>query len=188
MQFRYSHTPSNLSHSSSLKNTGFAGNSANVWAFIDMQNLYQSVQEERWKINWRLFFQYLAKVHNVSRAVGFMGYVYENRWIYSRIMKAGFTIEFREVNRLADGKIEGGNCDADLTGYAMNYKYDYDKAILIGDDGDYCNTLKLLKKQNKLKLVISPHSIDKTSELIKKGIGLNFILSIQNIRTLIEHK
>jgi uncharacterized LabA/DUF88 family protein len=158
------------------------------WAFIDMQNLYKSVQDGGWKINWNLFRKYLVNYHNVTTAVVFMGYIKKYDGIYTRIKKAGFIIEFREVSQKNNGIIDGGNVDADLAAYMMDYKRDYDKAILIADDGDYTNTIRSLVRQNKLKTIISSHPIKSTSKLIRKEVSPNLILSIDSIRNLVELK
>ncbi len=84
------------------------------WAFIDMQNLYKGVQERGWKIQWESFRQYLLKEHNVTRALVFMGYIEENTSLYRRLWEAGFNTQFREVRKLEDGSIDGGNIDVDL--------------------------------------------------------------------------
>ncbi len=156
------------------------------WAFIDMQNLYQGVQEYGWRIDWSFFRKYLRDVYSVSKAVVFMGYLKEFEGLYISLRRAGFVLEFREVRRMADGTIDGGNVDADLASYVMDYKTAYSKAIIVADDGDYCRTVKSLSRQNKLKLIISSHTIKNTSEMIKQAIGRNRIVSIHAIRNLIE--
>ncbi len=160
----------------------------NNWAFIDMQNFYQGVNEQGWNIKWERFRHYLAIQLKVTKAVAFMGYIKEYRWLYNRIRNAGFEIEFRSVKRLSDGTIDGGNVDADLASYVMDYKSKYDKAVIIADDGDYCTMIKSLNRQNKLKLIISSHKIKNTSDLIKKELPREMIMSIHSIRNHIENK
>jgi hypothetical protein len=159
----------------------------NNWCFIDMQNLYKGIQEKGWKVDWGLFRQYLKKNFNITKAVVFMGYIKRNIGLYSCLNKAGFEIEFRRVNNLTDGKIDGGNCDADLASYVMDHKNEYGKAIIIADDGDYCKMIESLIRQNKLESIISSHSLKNTSYLIKR-IALNFIVSIESLRPFIEFK
>jgi len=157
------------------------------WAFIDMQNLYKGVQEKGWKINWKLFRQYLKKKYDVTKAVVFIGYVKENTRLYHSLRNAGFILEFREVNQLKDGKIDGGNVDADLASYVMDYKNEYEKAVIIADDGDYCRTIESLVRQNKLELIISSHSMQDTSYLIKRVVPKS-IISIESLKSFIEFK
>src|SRR5690242_20228558 len=98
------------------------------WAFVDMQNFYKGVREKGWKINWAAFRNYLKTTHAVSRAVAFMGYIYENEYFYRLLRNADFVLEFRPVRKLNDGSIDGGNVDADLACYALDNKVKYSKA------------------------------------------------------------
>lgn len=158
----------------------------NNWAFIDLQNLCKGVKERGWKIRWDRFRELLKEKYNVTKAVIFLGYLRENEYIYRIMRTAGFTLEFRQVKRLSDGTIDGGNVDADLASYVMDFKTEYSKAIIVADDGDYCRTIKSLDRQKKLKLIISSHTMKNTSELIKQTVGRNMILSIHSIRNQIE--
>lgn len=157
----------------------------NNFCFIDMQNLYKSVREDGWKIDWKKFRTYLKDKFQVTKAVIFMGYIKSNQGFYGYLKNAGFEIEFRTVNILSDGTIDGGNVDADITGFAFDKKNEYTKAIFVADDADYTNSLLRLKKQNKLKLVISSHIIAKTSQLVKSTIGRDMIVSINSFRNQI---
>ncbi len=169
-----------------------AGTSYNIslvkgnWAFIDMQNLYKGVRERGWKINWKRFREYLATHYNITRAIVFMGYIRKYECLYSVIRSAGFEIEFREVNELCDGTIDGGNVDADLAYYVMDNKAHYNRALVVADDGDYSKMLQSLLRQDKLELVISSHSIKQTSEFIKAVLPRHLLLSINSIRNIIE--
>lgn len=159
----------------------------NNWAFVDMQNLYKGVQERGWNIRWESFRQYLKDRFNVTRAIAFLGYIKEYQSIYNHLRKAGFRLEFRQVKRLGNGTIDGGNVDADLASYVMDYKNEYHKAIIIADDADYCRTIKSLNRQNKLKVIISSHLIRNTSELIKQVVGRDQIVSIHSLRNQIGY-
>lgn len=160
----------------------------NNWVFIDGQNVHTAVKQSGWKINWGLFRSYLADVHNVTRAVIFLGRIERNAWLYKKLEDAGFVLVFRKVKVLKDGSVDGGNVDADISCYAMDHKREYTKAILVADDGDYAYTLGCLDSQNKLKLVISSHTIAQSSDYVKEEIGTHRMLSIHSIRHLIEYK
>jgi hypothetical protein len=157
----------------------------NNWAFIDMQNLHLCSKERGLKINWKKFRQYLSNTYQVSKAVIFMGYIKEMTFLYRRLQQAGFTLEFRPVRRLKDGTIDGGNVDADLASYVMDYKSEYSKAVIIADDADYCRTIQSLNRQHKLKLIISSHIMKNTSELIKQIVRRDQIVSIHTLRNQI---
>jgi hypothetical protein len=161
--------------------------SQNIWAFLDMQNLYKGVQERGWNIRWESFRKYLRERYSVIKAIAFLGYIKEHQAIYNHLRKAGFILEFRQVKRLPNGTIDGGNVDADLASYVMDYKNEYSKAIIVADDADYCRTIRSLNKQNKLKLIISSHLISNTSELIKRVVRDDQILSIHSLRNQIGY-
>ncbi len=116
-----------------------------------------------------------------------MGYIKEYKALYNHLEQAGFSLEFRQVRRLSNGTIDGGNIDADLASYVMDYKFEYTKAVIIADDSDYCRTIKSLNRQNKLKLIISSHLIKNTSGLIKQVITRDQILSIHSLRNQIAY-
>lgn len=154
----------------------------NNWAFLDMQNLYKGVKENRWKINWQRFRFVLRKHYSVTKAVVFMGFVKENIALYNTIRLAGFDLEFREVKRGGNGQIDGGNVDADLASYAMDHKMEYRQAVIIADDADYCKTIQSLDRQKKLKLIISSHLLTNTSFQIKQSVASEKIISIHGLR------
>lgn len=158
----------------------------NNWAFIDIENLYKGVQEYGWKINWKLFRKYLSEYHDVTRAFMFMGFIPKNARLYKQLEQAGFILMFRTVKQLPYGRIDGGNVDADLAGSIMDYKRNYSKAVVIADDADYCNTIKSLLQQDKLKIVISSHTIERSAQLIRAAIGIDMMISIHSLRKRIE--
>ena len=158
------------------------------WAFIDIQNLYKSVLLDGWKINLTRLREYLAVEHNVLRAIFFMGYINRYAGLYKKIRKAGFEIEFRDVTILPNGKIDGGNVDADISGFALDYKMDYREAVLIADDGDYSRLLRSLVRQDKLRMIISSHIMKRTSHFMKAEVPRDKIISINSLRPIVEEK
>lgn len=158
------------------------------WACLDLQNLYKGIKNRGWKINWHAFREYLYEVHNVTHAVMFLGFVKGNAWLYKSLRKAGFHLEFRETTRLRDGRIDGGNVDADLTSYVMDHKADYAQAVIVADDGDYQRTLLSLHQQGKLKNVISSHLLARTSHLLRKVLPAEKFISIHSLRNIIESR
>jgi hypothetical protein len=166
-------------------------NSENIheenWAFLDIQNLYQGIKERGWQINWPAFRRHLSEKYHVVKAVVFVGFVRRYQWLYEQLQQAGFTLEFREEKELENGLIDGGNVDADLASYVMDYKNEYHKAVIIADDGDYCRTILSLQRQNKLKLIISSHLLGNTSSLIKQSVNRDMLISIHGLRNQIAH-
>jgi hypothetical protein len=168
------------------RNQGTGNSIERNWAFIDMQNAYKSALEKGWKIKWDRFRQYLKDQYNVTRAIAFMGYLKEYKYLYKHLRCVGFHLEFSEAWRMPDGKILGGNIDPDLTSYCMDLKTSYHKAIIVADDRGYTRTIKSLRKQNKLKMVLSPHPIETTSTVVRRAVEPRFIASIQDIRDYVS--
>lgn len=156
------------------------------WVFIDLQNLYKGVQERGWKINWYSFRSHLTIKYSAVKAVVFTGFVSGNEWLYRKLTLAGFQVETRPTRILADGTIDGGNCDADLSSFVMDYKTDYTKAIIVADDADYYRTIQSLQRQNKLRLIISSHLLANTSSLIKQAVSRDMLVSIHGLRNQIS--
>lgn len=155
------------------------------WVFIDLQNLYKGTQERGWKIDWHSFRTYLTQKYSAVKAVIFTGFVSGNEWLYRKLYSAGFQIETRPTKILPDGTIDGGNVDADLASFVMDFKTEYTKAIIVADDGDYFRTIQSLKRQNKLKLIISSHLLSNTSYLIKQVVEREMLISIHGLRNKI---
>jgi hypothetical protein len=157
------------------------------YAFIDEQNLYKEIKSGGWKINWKAFRKYLSE-NGVTKAFVFMGYLKENESIYYALERAGFKVILREVRKDEKGKVDGGNVDADVAFFAGYHSTEYDKAIIVGDDGDYTLTLSTLYEAGNLEFLLSSHSVEATSEFIQNKIPLGSIKSLNSIRDIIEHK
>ena len=154
--------------------------SENIWCFTDYQNVKKCVQSRGEKIDWQRFRFILRKEFEVTKAIIFIGFIKENIALYNMLRVAGFFLEFKEVKRQRNGTILG-NVDPDLTTFAMDHKTEYDKAILIADDGDYSKMVTSLHQQNKLKVIISSNSLKRTSRIIKEAVGHNMIISIHSL-------
>ncbi|KKP99095.1 MAG: hypothetical protein US06_C0001G0069 [Parcubacteria group bacterium GW2011_GWC2_36_17] len=76
---------------------------------------------------------------------------------------------FKEVVYNSDGKPKG-NCDADLVLQSVcdAYENKFDKAIIVSSDGDYAGLVKFLKERGKLKTILSPHTKNLCSILLKR--------------------
>ncbi len=59
-----------------------------------------------------------------------------------------------------------GNVDAELVLHAVAVEYgNYDKAVIVSGDGDFCCLHDYLKKKNKLLRIIIPNSKSESSLL-----------------------
>lgn len=63
-----------------------------------------------------------------------------------------------------------GNCDADLVLQVAcdAYENKFEKAIIVSSDGDYASLVKFLKERDKLRIILSPHTKDLCSILLKR--------------------
>ena len=154
------------------------------YAFIDMQNVYLSLQQQGWKIDWLRLRKHLHKKYRATKAYIFIGYIARNKRLYEFLESCGFSLIFKPVNVLAGGIVKG-NVDAELVLQAMIDLDDYDKAIIISGDGDFGCLVKHLRKINKLQQVIAP-SIAHSSRQLRSAAGPYFS-QLNDIRHLLEH-
>lgn len=124
------------------------------FAFIDSQNLNLGVQELGWKIDYKKFNVYLREKYNVEKAYMFLGFVALNQSLYDKLQESGFILRFKPTISDVDGKIKG-NVDADIVLRTMIEWNDYDKAIIVSNDGDFYSLVEHLYANNKLEIILS---------------------------------
>ena len=127
----------------------------NNYAFIDSQNLNLGTKILGWKLDYARFRVYLKEKYGVSRAYMFIGFVALNQGLYDRLQEAGFILKFKPTIPDADGKIKG-NIDADLVLRAIVEMDEYNKAVIVSNDGDFYSLVEYLYENKKLKVVLSP--------------------------------
>lgn len=136
-----------------------------IYAFIDSQNLNLAILDLGWKLDFALFRKYLQNTFSVTEAFLFLGYVPSNTKLYSYLRNAGYTLVFKPVVTKPNKEVKG-NVDAELVLHAAAIEYDnFDKALIISGDGDFCCLLELLKKRKKLLHVIIPNKFKYSSLL-----------------------
>jgi uncharacterized LabA/DUF88 family protein len=155
-----------------------SSNNKIIYAFIDSQNLNLGVRSLGWKLDYRKFRLYLKNKYDVAKAFMFIGYLDGNQHIYTELQKAGFILIYKTAVRFKQsGKmIVKGNVDAELVLHAAAIEYpNYDKAVIVTNDGDFICLLDFLERNGKLLKVIAPNK--KYSSLfrphIKKIITMN---------------
>jgi uncharacterized LabA/DUF88 family protein len=149
------------------------------YAFIDSQNLNLGVQKFGWKMDWRKFRQFLGDKYGVTKAFMFIGYVPEFEPLYEQMHELGFNIVLKPTFDMtrpprpeitpeqaekdaAEGKPEEekkpikGNIDAELVLWSMRLINEYDKAIIVSDDGDFYSLVEYLEEQGKLLHLLAP--------------------------------
>jgi uncharacterized LabA/DUF88 family protein len=163
-----------------MKQTG------NNYAFIDSQNLYLSIKELGWKIDFKRFRVYLAEKYHVTKAFLFIGFVEGNNPIYIQLQDAGFICIFKPTLTYKDGTIKG-NCDAELVLQAMIEYKKYEKAVIVTGDGDFYCLAKYLIEENKLEALIIPNRY-KYSALLKAKISRPYLRFMNSLEEKLSHK
>ncbi|MGH7234247.1 MAG: NYN domain-containing protein [Candidatus Saccharimonadales bacterium] len=166
---------------------------ANVYAFIDSQNLNLGVQKVGWKMDWRAFRAYLKNEFNVTKAYMFIGYMQENESLYEHMHELGYLIALKPTVDVSTGDkdkdedykpVVKGNIDADLVLYAMKELPNYDKAIIVSGDGDFVSLIEYLAGQNKLLYVLAPNW--QYSSLLKPWE--KYIIRIDQLRNQLAYR
>ncbi|GAC1387123.1 MAG: NYN domain-containing protein [Candidatus Saccharimonadales bacterium] len=147
-----------------------------VYAFIDSQNLNQSIQRLGWKMDWHKFRSFLTDRYGVTHAYMFIGYVPEFEAMYQQLHETGYLIvlkptydmtrprpDDKSVNEEGnhektddEKKPTKGNIDADLVLWAMKELGNYSKAVIVSGDGDFYSLVEYLDAQNKLLKLLAP--------------------------------
>jgi len=141
----------------------------NNYAYIDGANLHMGIAGFGWKLDYMRFRVWLSEKYSVKNAYIFIGLIPKYKDLYKYLQECGFTLIFKEVVYDGNGKPKG-NCDADLVlQTAIDvYENKFDKAIIISSDGDYASLIGFLKERGKLRIILSPHTKDLCSILLKR--------------------
>ena len=141
----------------------------NNYAFIDGANLHRGIAGFGWKLDYARFRVWLSEKYGVRRAYIFIGLIPKYKDLYTHLQECGFTLIFKEVIYDKEGKPKG-NCDADLVLQAARDTYEkkFGKAVIVSSDGDYASLVKFLKERGKLEVILSPHTKDLCSILLKR--------------------
>ena len=154
----------------------------NNYAFIDSQNLNLSVRAQGWTLDYRKFRRYLEDKYGITKAYLFLGYVPQYQDLYTSLQEDGFILIFKPTLKLPDGKVKG-NVDAELVLHAMVEYPEYDKALIVTNDGDfYCLVDYLIKQDKLLKLMIPNRKA--FSSLFRKLMA--HIVFLDNLRDKLE--
>lgn len=152
--------------------------SSPVYAFIDGQNLYKSVEEQKWKLNYQKFRIYLKDKFNVQKAFYFIGYMKEMKWLYELLKKTGYIPIYKKILYYDPNDLEKtkGNIDAELVLHTMIHYHEFSQAVVVAGDGDYYCLVEYLNKTNKLRSIIIPNK-KKYSALLRDFGNKRFFLS-----------
>lgn len=158
-----------------------------VFAFIDGQNLRMGIRTEGWELDYRKFRLYLTNKYGVSRAYLFIGQMPGNESMYRHFQEMGYILVFKPTMPIQKGNktIVKGNVDAELVLHASAITFDqYDKAIIVSNDGDFYCLLEYLEQKGKLLRLLAPNK--HYSGLLRSFD--KYIVRIDNMRKSLEYK
>jgi uncharacterized LabA/DUF88 family protein len=153
------------------------------YAFIDSQNVNLAIRDQGWVLDFGKFRHYLHDKYDITKAFIFIGYVYENQDLYTKLQKDGYILIFKPTLKLLDGRVKG-NVDAELVLHSMIEYNNYEKAIITTGDGDFYCLVDYLIKNNKLLKLMIPNR-QKFSSLFRKMMP--HIAFIDDIRDKVEY-
>ena len=146
--------------------------------YIDGANLYSAISFSDWDLDYKKFFRWLSEEFGTKEIYLFIGYVDNNKKLYSFLEEVGYRLIFKET-LVSRGEIKG-NCDAELV-LKSTYdilKTDFKNFILVSSDGDFACLLKFALKHKEYVRVISPSR--KLSYLIRKlNIPITYLSDIK---------
>ena len=127
----------------------------NNYAFIDSQNLNVTIQKAGWDLDWRKFRIYLKETHKVEKAFLFIGFLLKNKKLYKKLENYGYKLIFKKILEVS-GEIKG-NTDAELVLHSVIECPNYEKAIVVSNDGDFTCLVEYLVSIDKFKCLLSPN-------------------------------
>ncbi|MES2059903.1 MAG: NYN domain-containing protein [Patescibacteria group bacterium] len=156
-------------------------------AYIDAANLDKGIKSNfGWKMDYRKFRIWLSEKYKVEKALIFIGLISKYKDLYTRLQECGFTLIFKDV--IYQKGAPKGNCDSDLLMQASCdlYEGNLSKAVIVTSDGDYAPLIKVLKKKERLEIILSPAPAKKCSILLKRtGAAIAYI---NDQRAILEYK
>jgi uncharacterized LabA/DUF88 family protein len=155
----------------------------NNYAFIDSQNLNMGTKSEGWKLDFRVFRQYLRSKYAITKAFIFIGYIDGNESLYTKLQESGFILVFKPTMQLPNGSVKG-NVDAELVLHAMIQYAHYDKAIIVSGDGDFFCLADYLHENDKLLKIMTPNK--HFSGFLRKFNS--YIVRIDLLKSSLENK
>lgn len=135
------------------------GDRGRVIIFIDGANLYHSLLEKDWDIDYGKLLNFLSYNGSLVAAYFYTGIAKnqpnQERFL-SYLRRVGYQIIDKQVMQFSDGS-KKANLDVELALDMVRLADSYDTAILISGDGDFSYAVKLLKeKQVRVEVVSFP--------------------------------
>lgn len=157
------------------------------YAFIDGQNLYETLGRQGKNIKYHRLRELLARRYNVTKAIIYLGEVEPT--ILSSAYRSGMEVVRKQAVRYIDkaGKAhQKNNIDIDLAvGVLGKYTGQYDRAVVVSGDGDFAPLYWFLIRQDKLKRIIAP-SREESSTLLRGPELRKYTAYLSDIDTLAD--
>jgi len=126
----------------------------NNYAFIDGQNLHLGITKLGWKIDYKKFRKYLYDKFSINKAFYFIGYLENNKRLYTNMTKYGYIIKFKKTT-IRNGNVKG-NIDTELALKTICSLKRYNQAVIISGDGDFYCLVRHLNYRDKLLGIVIP--------------------------------
>lgn len=171
----------------------------NNYAFIDGANLHFTYENIAWKIDYHKLLNFLRNKLNVSIAYYFIGNTKESADIRQKLESYGYTIKLKEPSPYKTEIVECPYCRKVIVPELNKNKSDvdslmtltvisnlnlFDKAVLITSDGDFDELVKMLLRDDKLRMVFLPCR-EGCSKLLKK-VATDKIAFIDDFKNELE--
>ncbi len=127
----------------------------NIYAYIDTQNIWQSLKSDWWLIDWKRFIRYLQDKFKVRKVYLFLWYVIENKDFYNNLKSWWYEIIFKETKKIW-WKVKW-NVDSELVLQVMKDIQKYNWVLLATSDGDFACLVDELKEKNKFFWIMPPN-------------------------------
>ena len=125
----------------------------NNYAFIDGNNLKKRIVDMGWDIDYARLRTYLREKYKANVAYYFIGYIEKYKSLYEFLKSCGYDMVYKKT--VEQGDTYKGNCDVILTLRALVEEDDYDKAILVTNDGDFAPLVEYLCELCKMECVVA---------------------------------
>jgi uncharacterized LabA/DUF88 family protein len=156
----------------------------NNFAFIDSTNLYLSIKDQGWKLDYGRFRIYLRDKYHIQEAFIFIGYIKKNADLYLGLKKQGYRLVFKPVVNTESYKPKG-NADAELVLHTMIEFNNFDQAVVVTGDGDFYCLVEYLISKNKLLKLFIPNKL-RYSSLYRNY--MDYIIFMNDLRGKLDLK
>jgi uncharacterized LabA/DUF88 family protein len=173
----------------------------NNYAYIDGANLHITYENLDWKLDYQKLLVYLQNKFDVFASYYFIGNTPQSVDIRKNLESYGYNVKLKEPSPYYTEEDNCPYCGKVITPVLSKNKADIDsfmtltimsdldlfsKAVLITSDGDFDELVKMLVRQDKLRVLFAPCK-DGCSKLLKRA-AVDKIVFMDELRTELEKK